>query len=698
MIRKTNALSTLFALATCLAGLSSAQTAASGRVRYTKRQDPTFNRYTDNPTLAQQQWMVQHIWRLGTYSPYFDNKLSWFPNAWLYLDLYAIPKNSPLITQHPEWILKDAAGNRMYIPWECSGGTCPQYAGNIASQAFRNWWIADARAKLSKGYKGMWLDDVNMMFRVSNGYQVEQPPIDTNTGALMTYDNWRRYVAEFVEQINRDLSGYEILHNSIWFAGPAGIRDRDPYVQRQIAAADYINCERGVTDAGLTGGTGEWSLDAFLDFVDRVHAAGKAVIFDDYFPPNMEYTLASYFLISRDRDAMGDLSTTPDNWYPGYDIQLGTPTNSRYTWNNLMRRDFSGGFVLVNEPGAPTRTVTLPGTFLTVSGARVTSVSIPAKSGVVLRNDGAPPPPPPSGTSNTYYLGDMNWTSATNGWGPVEKNRSVGGQGAGDGQTIRLNGVAYARGLGTHAASTVKYNLGRACTSFLAVVGVDDEVGSNGSVIFQVLGDGVQLYQSPVLTGSTASANINVSVVNRSELTLVVSAASSGISYDHADWADAQLVCNSAPPAAAAASGGYLSDVGWIYSTNGWGPTERDRSNGEAAPGDGRVITLNGTTYGKGLGVHAPSEVRYRLNGACSSFQAAVGVDDEVGSYGSIVFQVWADGAKLYDSGVMYGGTATKSVNVSLSGRQELRLIVGDAGNGVVSDHGDWANARIICQ
>ena len=37
--------------------------------------------------------------------------------------------------------------------------------------------------------------------------------------------------------------------------------------------------------------------------------------------------------------------------------------------------------------------------------------------------DPAPPPPPPTGTE---YLSDLPWTSATNGWGPVERDRSNG--------------------------------------------------------------------------------------------------------------------------------------------------------------------------------------------------------------------------------------------------------------------------------
>ena len=53
-------------------------------------------------------------------------------------------------------------------------------------------------------------------------------------------------------------------------------------------------------------------------------------------------------------------------------------------------------------------------------------------------------------------------------------------------------------------------------------------------------------------------------------------------------------------------SGGtYLSDLPWTSMINGWGPAERDRSNGELGASDGATLTLNGVTYAKGLGVHA---------------------------------------------------------------------------------------------
>ena len=141
----------------------------------------------------------------------------------------------------------------------------------------------------------------------------------------------------------------------------------------------------------------------------------------------------------------------------------------------------------------------------------------------------------------------------------------------------------------------------------------------------------------------------------------------------------------------------YLSDLTWTYMTNGWGPVERDRSNGEDLQGDGRTITLNGVAYTKGLGTHALSEVRYNLAGQYTTFASDIGVDDEVTSpESSVVFEVWADGVKLYDSGIMSANTATKNVSVNVSGKQELRLIVKDAGDGNAYDHADWANARLI--
>ena len=132
-------------------------------------------------------------------------------------------------------------------------------------------------------------------------------------------------------------------------------------------------------------------------------------------------------------------------------------------------------------------------------------------------------------------------------------------------------------------------------------------------------------------------------------------------------------------------------------TANGWGPVEKDRSNGQSAAGDGAPLTLNGTVFGKGLGGHAASDIRYALNAACSSFSVKVGVDDEVAANGSIVFQVFADGTKLADSGLMTGTTATKTLTVDVTGRTTLQLVITNGGDTINYDHGDWADAQLTC-
>jgi glucose/arabinose dehydrogenase len=151
------------------------------------------------------------------------------------------------------------------------------------------------------------------------------------------------------------------------------------------------------------------------------------------------------------------------------------------------------------------------------------------------------------------------------------------------------------------------------------------------------------------------------------------------------------------PPPPPPDEGAYLSDMTWTSATNGWGPVERDESLGDIAAGDGGPLTLAGVTYAKGLGVNSVSDIRFSLGGACSTFTAKVGIDDEVGNAGSVKFQVWTDGTLAYDSGLMTGSTATKTVNESVVDVDELRLLVTNGNGSKVNDHADWADAFVAC-
>ncbi|MEU8353267.1 NPCBM/NEW2 domain-containing protein, partial [Streptomyces sp. NPDC048845] len=127
----------------------------------------------------------------------------------------------------------------------------------------------------------------------------------------------------------------------------------------------------------------------------------------------------------------------------------------------------------------------------------------------------------------------------------------------------------------------------------------------------------------------------------------------------------------------------YASDLPFTAETNGWGPAERDRSNGEQAAGDGGPLRIGGTTYDKGVGVHADADITLELAGSYERFTAHTGVDDEVSAAGSVVFEVIGDGTVLARSGVLRSapeddpelGGVTVSIDASAEGRTGRHIV-----------------------
>jgi alpha-galactosidase len=140
-----------------------------------------------------------------------------------------------------------------------------------------------------------------------------------------------------------------------------------------------------------------------------------------------------------------------------------------------------------------------------------------------------------------------------------------------------------------------------------------------------------------------------------------------------------------------------LSDVPWVSATNGWGPVEKDMSNGETAAGDGRPISIRGTQYAKGLGTNATSDITYYLGGNCTSLKTDVGIDDEEQAKGGdVIFQIFAGDTKVADSGVVTNTSPVKTLTADLTGAQWLRLHVDPDGPNTY-DHGDWAGPTLTC-
>lgn len=133
----------------------------------------------------------------------------------------------------------------------------------------------------------------------------------------------------------------------------------------------------------------------------------------------------------------------------------------------------------------------------------------------------------------------------------------------------------------------------------------------------------------------------------------------------------------------------WLSSLNLKEMTTGWSVAKADH---EIAGGP---LTMHGKRFAHGVGTHATSKFRVALDGNARRFAAEVGVDDSAGNQGSVEFIVSGDGKTLWDSGVVKGGEAAKSVNVNLAGVKTLVLRVTDGGDGESNDHADWADAGI---
>ena len=110
----------------------------------------------------------------------------------------------------------------------------------------------------------------------------------------------------------------------------------------------------------------------------------------------------------------------------------------------------------------------------------------------------------------------------------------------------------------------------------------------------------------------------------------------------------------------------------------------------------GDVLTIGKHSYPWGIGVHADSELTFRIGKAFKSFQSVAGIDSRSEGAGSVVFTVLGDGKVLYKSPVVRGSDAEPhEINIAVDGVEELTLKVTDAGDLDLGDVANWALAQL---
>jgi hypothetical protein len=125
-------------------------------------------------------------------------------------------------------------------------------------------------------------------------------------------------------------------------------------------------------------------------------------------------------------------------------------------------------------------------------------------------------------------------------WGatvwPYRKDRGVAGQ------PIRIGNQEFDRGIGMHSQSTLAYKLNEPFIKLAAVVGLDDAVGSRGNVVFRVLVDGKEVFNSGEITGRDAPRPVTVDIKGARLLQLCVDFGGDLDVADQADWGAVRLI------------------------------------------------------------------------------------------------------------------------------------------------------------
>lgn len=132
------------------------------------------------------------------------------------------------------------------------------------------------------------------------------------------------------------------------------------------------------------------------------------------------------------------------------------------------------------------------------------------------------------------YLSALTPALSQQGWGRLRADRAVAGG------PVEMGGTIYLRGLGTHAAARLAYDVPKGMTRFRALVGIDVAAGAGGNVIAAVERDGQEVFRSERLVGGGKVVEVDVPVEGANRIVLRVDKAGQQ-KRDHVNWALARF-------------------------------------------------------------------------------------------------------------------------------------------------------------
>ena len=153
--------------------------------------------------------------------------------------------------------------------------------------------------------------------------------------------------------------------------------------------------------------------------------------------------------------------------------------------------------------------------------------------------------------------------------------------------------------------------------------------------------------------------------------------------------------------AGAATSGRWtaFAESDKAFPLSAFGPIHADQAVGHprlARNMVGAPLAIGTKGFTDGIAVYADSLLEFPIARQFSRFRARIGVDAATDGKGSVVFEVWADGAKRWNSPTISGLDEPRDLDLDITGVDRLRLVVRDAGDGNRFDAANWAAAELI--
>ena len=284
-----------------------------------------------------------------------------------------------------------AVGASWFFPWggsarvlNCDWGW---YLMELNDPAWRTYWQGEVLRQVQANQDdGIFMDSLSVPNYLGGGrFQPPLPDVDNafESAWAARIRNWLAWLQ------TQPLGHYYLVPNaSSW------ITTCDP---TDYSAADGLMIEGFALEADQSPYAYEdWQLqmDRILGAVRR----GQAIIAQTYAAGDRErlFALGSYLLVKSSHPYLNiDLGFEPE-WWPEYDIPVGTATEGATTSiadlydsaNQVYRRDFDNGFVLVNstspwDGSGITRTVSLGGSYYLAepsSGGEVPASGLPTGS------------------------------------------------------------------------------------------------------------------------------------------------------------------------------------------------------------------------------------------------------------------------------------------------------------------------------